>query len=123
MRVDLAGTPKVIGDEELLIRTLDLLFENTVKYAGPGSQLSISSEPGSGRCRLLLDDSGTGVKEGDFQKAFQPFERLDRKHGSVSGAGLGLTLTRAYMTAMGGRIGLARSPLGGLRVWLELPAA
>ncbi|WP_323785954.1 ATP-binding protein [Thalassovita sp.] len=122
-QVNLVDVPMVRGDEDLLIRTMDLLFENAAKYAGADSKLIISAEKRAGRCRLRLDDNGAGLNEGDYQRAFEPFERLGQKHGSVSGTGLGLTLAQAYMTAMGGRMGMEQSPQGGLRVWLELPLA
>lgn len=121
--VSLDEAPLVLGDEELLLQTLELLFENAAKYAGGDCTLRVSAEKRAKICRLLIDDDGAGLLETDYQKAFEPFERLQQKHGHISGAGLGLTLAQAYMHSMGGGIGMESSPQGGLRVWLELPLA
>ena len=116
-------TLRVRGNTDLLIRALALLFENAAKYAGKECIVRVTAEISNGLCRIQIDDNGPGVDMSDTQKVFEPFERLKYKHSDISGVGLGLTLARAYVDAMAGRIGLSESSEGGLRVWIELPSA
>nr|WP_246525396.1 PAS domain-containing sensor histidine kinase [Thalassovita aquimarina] len=110
------------GNSDLLIRALALVFENAAKYAGTECEVRVSAEISNGACRIRVDDNGPGLDASDQNRVFEPFERLMHKHGEISGAGLGLTLARAYVDAMGGRIGMEKSPEGGARVWIELPS-
>jgi signal transduction histidine kinase len=69
-------------------------------------------------------DQGPGIPTDKLQTIFEPFRQLDssstREHG---GAGLGLTISRGIVEAMGGKL-WAESELGvGSRFFVRLPAA
>lgn len=114
---------KLRGSSNLMIRAMALVFENAAKYAGKDCEVRVSAVMNGDMCRILVDDNGPGLEGPDLTRVFEPFERLTHQHGEISGAGLGLTLARAYVDAMGGRIGMEKSPEGGARVWIELPTA
>ncbi|CUH62352.1 Sensor protein KdpD [Thalassovita gelatinovora] len=112
---------KLRGNTDLLVRALALLFENSAKYSDKDCQVGVSAEVRGGMCHIRIDDNGPGLDPADVHRVFEPFERLIYKHSDISGVGLGLTLARTYVDAMGGRIGIEQSPAGGVRVWIELP--
>lgn len=123
VEVDPSASIRVLGDKELTERVLGNLFENSAKYAGPDCIVRISAIPGETMTRILVEDDGEGIQGADAVRVFDAFERLEQKHGAISGAGLGLTLARAYVQAMGGRIGARQSVEKGTQIWIELPLA
>ena len=71
---------------------------------------------------ITVEDDGPGIPDGDMERVFQPFVRLEESRGrETGGSGLGLTIARAVVLAHGGEIALANRPEGGLRVTITLP--
>ena len=70
---------------------------------------------------LVVEDRGQGLAEAQRDRLGDRFYRPAGQ--AQSGSGLGLSLARAVVQSHGGEIALADSPLGGLRVTLDLPAA
>ncbi|RMB11812.1 CheR family methyltransferase [Eilatimonas milleporae] len=72
--------------------------------------------------RLSVSDTGIGIPESDHERIFDPFVQLHshmaRDHG---GAGLGLTISRKFITQMGGRISLDSRLGEGTRITVDLP--
>jgi signal transduction histidine kinase len=64
-----------------------------------------------------VDDTGTGIPEGQARKMFEPFftTKPTRK-----GTGLGLTVTKAIVDMHGGRVEIRNRPGGGARVLIVL---
>jgi two-component system sensor histidine kinase BaeS len=72
---------------------------------------------------VLVDDSGPGMSAEATERLFEHFYRSDVARSRTGGAGLGLTIAAAIAEAHGGTIRAERSPLGGLRIALQLPLA
>ena len=68
--------------------------------------------------RLWVDDDGPGIAQDQRQQVLERGSRLDEQ---VAGHGLGLGIVRDIVDAWGGRLALLESPLGGLRVSIDLP--
>ncbi|MEL6907538.1 MAG: ATP-binding protein, partial [Planctomycetota bacterium] len=80
----------------------------------------VERECEGGAVRVVVDDDGPGVPEDAREEIFSPF----RKRGEHAGAyGLGLALVRAIAERAGGAVEVRRSPSGGARFTLTLPAA
>ncbi len=110
-----AGLPgEIEADAGRLFQVLDNLVGNACKYARAGSvTLAISCGPASGedhgpradRCRLhfSVSDTGVGIPPDELQKIFMPFGRGSNV-ASQPGIGLGLTIARQWVEAMGGAL-------------------
>lgn len=70
--------------------------------------------------RITIDDDGAGLAPEAWELVFDIGERFDEH---APGSGLGLAIVRDLANLYGGRIWLEKSPLGGLRAVLEVPAA
>jgi signal transduction histidine kinase len=108
-----------------LKRAIGNLIDNAVKY---GKRARILLKPGPETIEIWVDDDGNGIPDGDKERVFAPFVRLETSRSrETGGTGLGLTITRNAIRSMGGDIELInRAPAdqssGGLRVRVTLPA-
>ena len=103
-------------DREDLLELLGNLLDNACKWADSEVQLSIEEHS---ECYLLvIDDDGPGIPASDRQQVLERGSRLDEQ---VDGHGLGLGIVRDIVEVWSGQMTLQDSPLGGLRVSIELP--
>ena len=125
-----AGVPRLLrGDLGHLRQILLNLAGNAVKFTEHGRieiRVSQVGEEGHGQVRLRFDilDTGMGVGPEMRSRLFQAFEQADvslgRRH---EGSGLGTSISRGLVEAMGGQIGYAENPPQGSCFWFELPFA
>ncbi len=72
---------------------------------------------------ITVDDDGPGIPPERYEEAFRPFNRLDEsRNQNDKGVGLGLAIARDVARSHGGELSLDRSPMGGLRAVMRLPA-
>ena len=98
----------LLGDKENIRRIALNILTNAYKYTDKGSVLlSIDSENENDKCKLIISviDTGHGIKQEKIENIFNSFERLDEdKNGTISGVGLGLTITKLLVDIMKGEI-------------------
>ena len=71
---------------------------------------------------ILIDDDGPGIPAAMREEVFKPFRRIEEsRNQETGGVGLGLSIARDVILGHGGDIALADSPMGGLRVIVQLP--
>lgn len=93
------------------------LVGNAIRHAPQGGRVRVGLAREAGTLRLYVEDNGPGVPEADRGRLAERFCRFD----DGGGAGLGLSIARRIVELHGGRLGFCDSPLGGLRVIVELP--
>nr|WP_051943096.1 ATP-binding protein [Streptacidiphilus rugosus] len=120
-RRGLDAVPPVLVDPPLLERVLANLTANALRHGGGRSVLVTAGEL-AGRVEIRIVDRGTGVREADRERIFQPFQRLGDTD-NTTGVGLGLALSRGLTEAMGGTLTPEDTPGGGLTMVLDLPVA
>ncbi len=109
------------GNRELLGQALSNLVDNALKYAGgvDKPQISISLARQDGEALLTVSDNGPGIANGEYERVFDRFTRLDESRNKP-GNGLGLSLVKAVVLLHEGTISLEDAK-PGLRVGLRLP--
>ncbi len=118
------ATSPVKWDGARIEQLFTALIENSLRYTPAGGRIQLGLEGQRNAWRLIIDDSAPGVDIGLAQQLFEPFYRATTEPGeSVTSSGLGLATAQAIVEAHHGRIEAGRSPIGGLRVTVILPAA
>lgn len=114
----------VMADRQRLNQVLLNLLSNAVKYNRPRGRVTLSCLcPSPGRLRIVVTDTGAGIPEQKLQLLFRPFERLGAERTGIEGTGLGLTLARGLVEAMGGSVGVESVVDRGSSFWIELAIA
>jgi two-component system sensor histidine kinase KdpD len=114
--------PAVHVDAPLITQLFSNLLDNAVKHTPPGTTIMVSAEPEPGLIRVIVDDTGPSLPDGDPERLFAKFQR-GRGESNTGGAGLGLAICRAIVNAHGGSISAMRRPGGGARFTFTLPTA
>jgi two-component system sensor histidine kinase KdpD len=96
------------------------LIDNALRYA-PHSVVRVYAGRVGGRVLINVADEGPGIPRGTEDQLFGPFQRLGDTD-NTSGVGLGLSVARGFIEAMGGTISATDTPGGGLTVVIELAA-
>ena len=111
----------VLGDADRLQQLFSNLIENTLRYADSPGILRIGHARSANRLILSFEDSGPGVPEASLAKLFDRLYRVDKSRSRrQGGSGLGLSICKSIVTALGGKISAANAAGGGLRIEIEL---
>ncbi|MFJ6025925.1 sensor histidine kinase [Pseudarthrobacter sp. NPDC092424] len=104
-------------------QALDNLVSNAIKYSPGGGQVSISAWASDEWIRLSVSDTGMGMSTEDAAKVFKRFFRTETaRKSSISGAGLGLSITKMIVERHGGTITCHSGEGQGSTFTLTLPA-
>ena len=101
----------------LFRRIIDTLTDNAVKNTLHGS-IIIRSSVTDDVLTISVEDTGTGIPDGEEEHIFERFVKLD---DFKKGLGLGLTLCRALCKRLGGNVVLDKSYHPGARFVVTLP--
>lgn len=125
IRNQLSADPTlVIASTNTVGRIITNLLSNAIKFSPPGGTVDISTASDGNVATLTIDDSGPGISEIDLPHVFERFFRSDDAQKRLTpGTGLGLSIVRSLVQSHDGDIAISRSPLGGARVVITLPAA
>ena len=107
----------VLADNQRLKQVLVNLIANGIKYNRAGGTVTISARTENEAARVEVTDTGVGIEEHLIQKLFTPFERLSA--AEVEGTGLGLSLSKAIVEGMAGKIGVRSVAGEGSTFWVS----
>jgi two-component system, OmpR family, sensor histidine kinase KdpD len=119
VKVEVGGTI-AMADAGLLERVLANLIDNALRYA-PDSMVRVNAGQVGARVLINVVDEGPGVAKGAAEQMFEPFQRLGDTD-NTTGLGLGLSVAKGFVEAMGGTISATDTPGGGLTVLVDLAA-
>lgn len=96
--------PMVNGDETQLVRLLQNLIENAIKYKGDlPPRIHIGVKSNSQEYIISVSDNGIGIEKEYFEKIFVIFQRLHNKF-EFQGTGIGLSICKRIVERHGGKI-------------------
>jgi len=125
LTVDVPRGLLVRGDPMRLLQVFTNLLTNAAKYTPPSGGIVIAAERVDGNVRVVVRDTGIGIRAEILPKIFELFvqerQALDRSEG---GLGLGLAIVRSLVELHGGRVTVRSDGVGhGSEFCVELPAA
>ena len=117
----------VEADVKRLKQVLLNLLSNAIKYNIAGGSVLIQTEirpkhDSITPIRISITNSGEAISSENIQKLFEPFERIGAERTEIKGTGLGLTVVKKLIDAMGGKVGVISKPGQGNTFWIELPS-
>ncbi|OSC40500.1 sensor histidine kinase [Mycobacterium decipiens] len=110
----------VMADAGLLERVLANLIDNALRYA-PNCVVRVNAGRVGDRVLINVIDEGPGIAHGTEEQLFEAFQRLG-DNDNTTGVGLGMSVARGFVEAMGGTIAAGDTPGGGLTVVVDLAA-
>jgi signal transduction histidine kinase len=112
----------LLGDRDRLTQVIDNLLSNALKFTPEGGEVTVDSVRSNGNVRLVVADTGVGMRPDEIGHLFERFYRTDAATAqAIQGSGLGLSISKTIVEAHGGTI-TAASQLGvGTSMTIELP--
>ena len=108
VRLELSGefTP-LLSSRGMLIELLDNLIQNAIWYNVSGGLVEVLVKPESNHALLQVRDTGIGIPEGDRERIFERFYRVDKSRSrETGGTGLGLAIVKHIVELHDGEIKL-----------------
>jgi len=118
-------TPLVYCQEQLLLRAMQNLLSNALKFTPRGGKIDVAVTPYSGLkdggiVEISIKDTGIGIGEDEIERIFEPFYR--GKNASMEdGIGLGLSFVKEVVDLHGGKILVQSEPQKGTTFSILLP--
>ncbi|HEX8727358.1 MAG TPA: ATP-binding protein [Ktedonobacterales bacterium] len=113
----------VLGDPQLLAQATLALVDNALKYAGSGSEITLSTSREGDLATLVIHDTGPGIAAEHLPLLGQRFYRPDKARArAAGGAGLGLSVVRGILALHHGSLDLESAPGEGTTAILLIPA-
>ena len=116
------GIGKVVADPDHLTRVITNLVDNAIKYGGDGP-IELLTGITTGEVHISIQDHGPGIPYEQHDRMFDRFTQL-QPHATRSkgGAGLGLSIVRGLVEAMGGRVWFEPTVGGGATFTVSIPS-
>jgi two-component system phosphate regulon sensor histidine kinase PhoR len=117
----------VLGERDELIRALENLVENALKYGAAGKRIDITlvrsqTRAGVPEVRLAVRDYGPGIAPEHLPRLTERFYRVDVTDSRAQGGtGLGLALVKHVLTRHGGRLNIESTSGAGATFTMHLP--
>jgi PAS domain S-box-containing protein len=113
----------VFADRARLAQVVRELLTNAIKFTDHG-YVQVRARIFDGAVLIEVQDTGIGIPPERLATVFHAFQAIaDQKPAFCEGLGLGLSISRAVIEAMGGSIGVTSKPGHGSRFWFTLPLA
>lgn len=92
----LEGGPLLIrGAEQVVDEILYNLCDNAIKYNKVGGEVAVTVQPRRDRAMVSVRDTGIGIPQGEDDRVFERFYRVDKSHSKeIGGTGLGLSIVK-----------------------------
>ncbi|GHF14710.1 hypothetical protein GCM10017044_06010 [Kordiimonas sediminis] len=111
----------VCADKIRLQQVILNLVTNAAKYGPRGGVITVTVETRPDVVRLSVQDQGPGISAKHKSEIFEPFLRAGQESLGEEGVGLGLSICKTLMQAMGGDIDFENRAEGGSTFWIDIP--
>lgn len=105
------------GESSMMGMLIRNLVENAIRYTPEQGTVEVHVGKNESHCYLIVEDSGPGIPEDQFENVFKRFYRVKEEHNK--GTGLGLSLVKRIIEIQKATIQFGKSNLGGLKVEVQ----
>ena len=112
--------PPIQSDYYRLRQVLIVFLSNAIKYSETNKTICISTDV-SDRLTIQIEDQGIGISEADMQYVWDRFFKADKMRTDSTSTGLGLSIAKNLITALGGDVRLESIKDIGTTVTITLP--
>jgi signal transduction histidine kinase/ligand-binding sensor domain-containing protein len=125
LKIDTIAVPvPVFVDVRYLGQAVENLVSNALKFSPIGGSVSIKVTTENDKARFVIQDQGPGITANDQKKLFGRFQKLSAKPtGGEKSIGLGLSIVKRFVEAMGGTVWCESKPGNGAAFIIELDLA
>jgi len=121
LELDRAAPLVIVTDPDLVEQIVSNLVSNVEKYAAVGGHLRMETRQTGESTTIVVADHGPGIPVGERGRIFEAFYRVSNSlSDGVTGAGIGLTISRRLAILLGGTLTLVESECGAV-FRLEIP--
>lgn len=117
--VNLSEVSTIKADPHHIKKVIANLLENAAKYSSEDGKVNIALYDLGKKIKLVVTDDGVGIKKELIKNIFDPYYRINE--GRTEGMGLGLAISKWYITAHGGNIFVESTPNKGSIFTIILP--
>jgi two-component system sensor histidine kinase SenX3 len=115
---------EVFGDETMLVTAVHNLIANAIQYSPDGSRVGIGVSQRDGVVEIAVTDQGVGIPEGERDRVFERFFRVDSARSrNTGGTGLGLSIVKHVVQNHGGDVRVWSQQGRGSTFTIRLPEA
>ncbi|MBI3944879.1 MAG: GAF domain-containing protein [Armatimonadetes bacterium] len=100
------GSLEMLGDRDQMVRLVENLVSNAIKYTPERGRVSVSLQGDEGSLELIVADTGIGIPREMRDRVFEEFFRAENARHFSEGTGLGLTIVKRIVEAHHGKIAL-----------------
>ena len=118
-----SGILKVFGVYDLLLGALGEVLRNAAHFSAAGDPVTVRLWRDGDEAVIEVADRGSGIKEDDLPRVWEPMVQSDRSIHEQQGLGLGLAITKGVIELHGGSAHIASKVNEGTTVTLRLPLA
>ena len=115
----------MVGDEQKIRRAVMNIVDNAIKFTKEGAVIiavDTRKEEYGVNLSVTVKDTGIGMEEKNIEKLFNSFSQIDTKRNRQEGGiGLGLAITQAMVSKMGGFITVKSAPDRGSEMQVVIP--
>jgi len=123
IQIDGSGSPLAMADEDFLIRIMNNLIGNAIKFTSKGT-ISLGWELEGDFVRIDVQDTGIGISQEFLPHVFEEFAQESTGPGRThEGSGLGLTIVKGLLDLMGGKIDVKSELDVGTHFCVYIPRA
>jgi two-component system sensor histidine kinase KdpD len=99
-------------DSSLMEQAVVNILDNAIAYSPEGTDVEVAAYEDRGNVVISIEDDGKGIPTAELERVFDKFRRVVAPSDRGQGIGLGLSISKGFVEAMGGRIAAA-SPIHG----------
>jgi len=122
IKIDASGDLEFTTDPEKLTAVIVELLTNAVKFGRDDGHVAVTVERSEATIRLVVRDDGIGIPTDELPRVFEKFYQVHRgDNRNYEGIGIGLTVARGVVEALGGTLTLTSEDDRGTTVTLSLP--